>query len=268
MGFFESPFFIVGPCALEGDGVNLPIAEALSRLSGELGFDAVFKGSFDKANRTAPASPRGPGLADGVRQLERVREATGLGVLTDIHESDQVESLESIDYLQIPAFLCRQTDLIAAAARSGKPLVIKKGQWADPVQIAGAVAKAREFGATDIAVAERGTFFGYGDLVVDFRNFRRIRESCHVPLIYDVTHSVQQPGRGEGSTTGGTREEALPLALAAAAAGADGFYIESHPDPDRALSDSHSQVPLDELGEWVMQILTTWRHARGAVHDS
>jgi len=184
-------------------------------------------------------------------------------VLTDIHESHQAAPVaQVVDVLQIPAFLCRQTDLLVAAGATGKPVNIKKGQWLQPDAMGGAVAKVRSAGAGDVAVTERGTFFGYGDLVVDMRNFARLREITGSPVIFDATHSVQQPGRGEGGSSGGQRQFIPPLLAAAAAAGADGFYLETHPDPARAQSDAATQWPLDRLTELVSQTLEIWGRAR------
>src|SRR5439155_2587990 len=192
---------------------------------------------------------RGPGLDDGLRALERVKQASGLRVLTDVHLPDQCAAVaEIVDVLQIPAFLCRQTDLLLAAGATGKAVNIKKGQWMHPEGMRGAVQKVNEGGAarsssavrsppSDIAVTERGTFFGYGDLVVDMRSFARLRAACGVPVIFDATHSVQQPGKGVGGASGGAREFIPPLARAAVAAGADGLFMETHPDPDHAPSD-------------------------------
>jgi len=239
------------------------VAEALARIERDLGIPVCLKASFDKANRSRLAADRGPGLDDGLRALERVRASSGLPVLTDIHEVQQAAAVAQVaDVLQIPAFLCRQTDLLVAAGRTGKPVNIKKGQWMHAEGMRGAVEKVRSAGASEVAVTERGTFFGYGDLVVDMRNFVRLRQATGAPVIFDATHAVQQPGQGEGGASGGQREFIPPLLAAAAAAGADGFFLETHPDPARALSDAATQWPLDQLAELVGQTLDVWGRAR------
>jgi 2-dehydro-3-deoxyphosphooctonate aldolase (KDO 8-P synthase) len=195
--------------------------------------------------------------------LEQARAASGLPILTDIHDVHQAGPVSQVaDVLQIPAFLCRQTDLLVAAGRTGRPVNVKKGQWMQAEGMRGAVEKVRSAGANDVAVTERGTFFGYGDLVVDMRNFTRLREATGAPVIFDATHSVQQPGQGDGGSSGGQREFIPTLLAAAAAAGADGFFLETHPDPERALSDAATQWPLDELAELVGQTLDVWGRAR------
>src|SRR5207249_193586 len=192
----------------------------------------------DKANRSRLNAPRGPGLETGLRALENVRSATGLPILTDVHEPGHVPLAARVaDVLQIPAFLCRQTDLLLAAGKAGRPVNVKKGQWMAPEQMAGSIEKVRSGGAPEVAVTERGTFFGYGDLVVDMRNFARLRDACHAPVIFDATHAVQQPGQGANGASGGLRQFIPPLLYAAAAAGADGFFLETHPDPEHAPSD-------------------------------
>jgi 2-dehydro-3-deoxyphosphooctonate aldolase (KDO 8-P synthase) len=193
-----------------------------------------------------------------------VKAATGLPVLTDVHESDQPAAAAGVvDVLQIPAFLCRQTDLLVAAGRTGLPVNVKKGQWMTPEAMAGAVEKVRGAGATAVAVTERGTFFGYGDLVVDMRSFTRLAGACSAPVIFDATHSVQQPGKGEGGTSGGLREHIPALLYAAAAAGADGFFLETHPDPDHAPSDGPNMWPLDRFPDLMRRTLDVWHAARG-----
>ncbi len=244
----DGPFFLIaGPCVLEDDALNLRVGEALAGLADELGLPVVFKASFDKANRSRPGSPRGPGLEEGLERLARVRSATGLPVLTDIHEAWQAEpAAEVVDVLQVPAFLCRQTDLIQAAAATGRPVNLKKGQWMAPGEMAGAVAKVREAGGDAVAVTERGTFMGYGDLVVDMRSFQRIREGLRVPAVFDGTHSVQRPGRADGSSGGDPRF--IPaLVRAAVGAGASALFLETHPDPAGAPSDGPNMLPLERL---------------------
>ncbi|MGH7700230.1 MAG: 3-deoxy-8-phosphooctulonate synthase, partial [Gemmatimonadales bacterium] len=231
-----------------------------------LGLPVIYKASYDKANRSRLEAARGPGLDAGLRALETVRRETGLPVLTDVHETGQVTpAAEVADILQIPAFLCRQTDLLVAAGQAGRAVNVKKGQWMAPDGMRGAVEKVRAGGAPEVAVTERGTFFGYGDLVVDMRSFGRLRAACGCPVIYDATHAVQQPGQGSDGASGGLRECIPPLLYAAAAAGADGFFLETHPDPDRAPSDGPTMVPLDQLAGVVQTALDVWHRAREAV---
>jgi 2-dehydro-3-deoxyphosphooctonate aldolase (KDO 8-P synthase) len=261
--FGRAPFLIAGPCVIEPGDLLLTVAEALARLERDLGIPVLFKASFDKANRSRLGASRGPGLDEGLRALERARAASGLPVLTDIHDVHQAAPVAQVaDALQIPAFLCRQTDLLVAAGRTGKPVNVKKGQWLQAEAMRGAVEKVRSAGTHEVAVTERGTFFGYGDLVVDMRNFTRLREATGAPVIFDATHAVQQPGQGEAGASGGQREFIPPLLAAAAAAGADGFFLETHPDPSRALSDAATQWPLDRLSELVGQTLDVWGRAR------
>jgi 2-dehydro-3-deoxyphosphooctonate aldolase (KDO 8-P synthase) len=259
------PALVAGPCVLESDEVNLEIGDTLAALARDLGLPVIYKGSFDKANRSGASAPRGPGLEAGLTALERVRAATGLAVLTDIHLPEQAAPAASVvDALQIPAFLCRQTDLLAAAGETGRPVNIKKGQWMEPEALAGAVAKVRAAAGetADVAVTERGTFFGYGDLIVDMRSFRRVRESTGCPVLFDATHAVQQPWRGAGGTSGGSRADIPGLLRAAAGAGADGFFIETHPHPARAPSDGATMWPLAELRALVEPALEIWHRAR------
>lgn len=261
--FAHAPFLIAGPCVVEPGDVMPRVADALARLSAERGLPVCFKASFDKANRARLGAARGPGLDEGLRALERIREGSGLPVLTDIHHPDQAApAAEVADALQIPAFLCRQTDLLVAAGRTGRPVNVKKGQWIPAEAMAGALEKVRGGGGEDVAVTERGTFFGYGDLVVDMRNFTRLREATGAPVIFDATHSVQQPGQGAGGASGGLREFIPPLLAAAAVAGADGFFLETHPDPANASSDSATQWPLDRLGDLIDRTLDLWSRAR------
>jgi 2-dehydro-3-deoxyphosphooctonate aldolase (KDO 8-P synthase) len=261
--FGRAPFLIAGPCMVEGPELMLRVAETLSTLSARHGIPTCFKASFDKANRSRAGGQRGPGLDEGLRALERVRAATGLPILTDIHVADQAAlAAEVVDVLQIPAFLCRQTDLLVAAGRTGKPVNVKKGQWMQPEGMLGAVEKVRAAGSADVAVTERGTFFGYGDLVVDMRSFPRMAAATGVPVIFDATHSVQQPGQGEGGASGGLRQFIPPLLAAAAVSGADGFFLETHPDPARAPSDAATQWPLDQLDDLLDRTLDLWARAR------
>ena len=261
--FARHPFLLAGPCVIEPGDVLPRVAGVLARLQQVLGLPICFKASFDKANRARLAGARGPGLDEGLKVLERVKRESGLPVLTDIHESGQAAAVaEVVDVLQIPAFLSRQTDLLVAAGKTGRPVNVKKGQWMAPEQMAGAVEKVKQSGATEVAVTERGTFFGYGDLVVDMRSFARMRRATGVPVIFDATHSVQQPGQGSGGTSGGSREFIPALIAAAAVAGADGFFLETHPDPAHAPSDAASQWPLDQLEGLLQRTLDLWHRAR------
>jgi 2-dehydro-3-deoxyphosphooctonate aldolase (KDO 8-P synthase) len=263
----DGPFFLIaGPCVLEDDVLNLTIADALARLAEDLRLPVLYKASFDKANRSQAVSPRGPGLQAGLDQLVRIRTETGLPVLTDIHEAGQAQAAaEACDVLQIPAFLCRQTDLLAAAGATGRPVNVKKGQWMAPEEMAGAVQKVRQGRAAargpesggdagGVAVTERGTFFGYGDLVVDMRSFLRLGTATAAPVVFDGTHSVQRPGMGAG-ISGGTPEFIRPLVMAAVAAGADGLFLEVHPDPRSAPSDSTNMLALEALPPLIEQVL-------------
>jgi 2-dehydro-3-deoxyphosphooctonate aldolase (KDO 8-P synthase) len=269
-GFWQpAPVLIAGPCVVESDSLDLRIARHLAELSDRLGVRTIFKASFDKANRSAPDAFRGPGMRAGLDALAAVKEQTGLPVITDVHEPSQVAHVASrVDALQIPAFLCRQTDLLTAAGGAGKPVNIKKGQWMSPESMRGAVQKVAGAGCDDVVVTERGTFFGYGDLVVDMRNFARIRRATGRPVLFDATHSVQQPGLGAGGTSGGVREHVPDLLVAAAAAGADGFFIEIHPTPNEAPSDSTTMWPLADLEGLLVKTLSVWRAARPEVQCS
>jgi 2-dehydro-3-deoxyphosphooctonate aldolase (KDO 8-P synthase) len=257
-------FLIAGPCVLEDDALNLHIAEALAELQARTAVPVIFKASFDKANRSKAGAARGPGVEEGLRRLERVRRATGLPLLTDVHEPQQAAAVgAACDVLQIPAFLSRQTDLIEAAARTGRCVNIKKGQWMSPEDMAGAVDKARAAGAAAVAVTERGTHFGYGDLVVDMRSFTRMRAATGAPVIFDGTHSVQRPGRADGAS-GGDPQFIEPLVLAAMAAGADALFMEVHPEPSRAPSDGANMLQLELLPDLLERVLDVRAAARGA----
>jgi 2-dehydro-3-deoxyphosphooctonate aldolase (KDO 8-P synthase) len=267
----DALFLIAGPCVLEDDALNLRVAEHLARLADRVPGGVIFKASFDKANRSNVDAHRGPGLDDGLNALARVRSSTGLPVLTDVHLPDQcAPTAEIVDVLQIPAFLCRQTDLLVAAGATGRAVNVKKGQWMHPEGMRGAVDKVRRARESpqavttddDVAVTERGTFFGYGDLVVDMRDFSRMREACRAPVIFDATHSVQRPGQGQGGASGGAREFISPLTLAAVAAGANGLFLETHPDPDRAPSDGPNMMPLSALNDLVLRAVDVWQRAR------
>ena len=252
----DALFLIAGPCVLEDDNLNLRVGEALARLADRVPGGVFYKASFDKANRSNAAAHRGPGMDDGLEKLSRVRSATGLKLLTDVHLPEQCAPVaEVVDVLQIPAFLCRQTDLLVAAGKTGRPVNIKKGQWMAPEAMKGAVDKVLQSrpqapGAkpsSTVAVTERGSFFGYGDLAVDMRSIPRMRAATGCPVVFDGTHSVQRPGLGEGGASGGAREFIPGLTMAAVAAGADGIFLETHPDPDHAPSDGPNMLPLSEL---------------------
>lgn len=277
----DALFLIAGPCVLEDDALNLEVAERLAKLAEKVPGGIVYKASFDKANRSNANAPRGPGIEEGLRKLERVKKESGLRVLTDVHLPEQCAVVAQVaDVLQIPAFLCRQTDLLEAAGATGKAVNVKKGQWMHPEGMRGAVEKVRDATSgmrqakgdrrmslpatrlSDIAVTERGTFFGYGDLVVDMRDFVRIREACGVPVIFDATHSVQRPGQGSDGSSGGAREFIPLLTLAAIAAGADGLFIETHPKPDEAPSDGPNMLPLDQLPSLINRMLSVWNATR------
>jgi len=269
----DALFLIAGPCVLESDELNMRVGEHLARLAERVPGGIIYKASFDKANRSNAGAARGPGLDEGLAALERVRRATGLPLLTDVHLPEQcAPAAEVVDVLQIPAFLCRQTDLLLAAGATGKPVNVKKGQWMHPEGMRGAVQKVRSASVVPdsqltsaqsrVAVTERGSFFGYGDLVVDMRGFSRMREACDAPVIFDGTHSVQRPGMGEGGASGGAREHIAALTRAAVAAGADGLFLETHPDPDHAPSDGPNMLPLAGLDAVVTRAVDVWSLCR------
>lgn len=252
---WTSLFLIAGPCVLEDDAVNFEVADHLAELGERLDLPVTFKASFDKANRSASSSPRGPGLDEGLAALARVRDRSGLPLLTDIHLPEQAARAAAVvDALQVPAFLCRQTDLLRAAAATGRPVNVKKGQWMAPEDVGGVIGKLREAGAREMAVTERGFAFGYGRWVVDMRSFALMREATGCPTVFDASHAVQLPG-GEGSRSGGEPEHIGRLAAAAVAAGADGLFIEVHPDPAAALSDGSNMLPLADLERVVERAL-------------
>jgi 2-dehydro-3-deoxyphosphooctonate aldolase (KDO 8-P synthase) len=245
-----------GPCAAESFDICMETGSRVKAICEKLGVDYVFKSSFDKANRTSAGSYRGPSKEGGLEILARVKKALGVPIVTDVHESYQcAEVAEVADVLQIPAFLCRQTDLLKAAARTGKAVKIKKGQFMAPEDMKYAVDKVREEGNSNVFLTERGASFGYHTLVVDMRSLPIMRQ--YTPVIFDVTHSVQQPG-GKGGSSGGQREFAPFLARAAAATGVDGFFIETHPDPDKALSDGPNMIPLHQMEEFITTIKRFW----------
>ena len=257
-------FVIAGPCVVESDELNIGIGRELARLSSRVPGGIIYKASFDKANRSNRGAARGPGVEEGLASLERVKDATGMPVITDVHLPSQcAEAARVVDALQIPAFLCRQTDLLEAAGATGRAVNVKKGQWLHPEGMRGAVDKVRGQGTgSEVAVTERGTFFGYGDLVVDMRGFARMRTATESPVIFDATHSVQRPGLGEGGASGGAREFIEPLAMAAVAAGANGVFLETHPDPDNAPSDGPNMLPLSEMESLLERLVSVWEAIR------
>ena len=248
---------IAGPCVIESESLCLRVASALKRTCDRLGVFCVFKASYDKANRTSAKSFRGPGLDEGLAVLEKVRARLDLPVLTDIHtEAHATAAAEAADILQIPAFLCRQTDLIAAAVRTGRVVNLKKGQFLSPEEMGPVVAKAKSAGAKRLLLTERGTTFGYHNLVADMRSIPIMR-GFGFPVIFDATHSVQLPGGG-GDRSGGQREFAPVLARSALAAGANGLFIETHPNPERALSDGPNMIPLADMPAMLKSLLKVY----------
>ena len=248
------PIFIAGPCVIESKHLLQTVAEELVAINSRLGIDIIFKSSFDKANRTSASSFRGPGMDKGLQMLSDIRSSYGLRILTDIHESWQAAPAGDVaDVLQIPAFLCRQTDLLIAAARTGRTVNIKKAQFLSGRDMRYPVEKALDAGASEVWLTERGNTFGYNNLVVDFRNIADMLDI--VPrVVMDCTHSVQRPG-GDGGKTGGDRRFVPSMALAAKAFGATGYFVEVHPDPDHALSDGPNMLPLNRLEEVVKTLL-------------
>lgn len=245
--------FIAGPCVIESAELLDTVAQELVRINDKLGTDIIFKASFDKANRTSIHSFRGPGMDKGLQMLADIKSKYGLRLLTDIHESYQAGPVgEVVDVIQIPAFLCRQTDLLVAAAKTGKTVNIKKAQFLSGNDMRYPVEKAREAGAKDVWLTERGNMFGYNNLIVDFRNIPDMLQITPM-VVMDCTHSVQRPG-GAGGKTGGDRQFVPAMALAAKAFGANGWFFEVHPDPDNGLSDAANMLPLNKLGELVEKL--------------
>lgn len=237
---------IAGPCVIESEDMVMQVAKEIKEITDELGIEYYFKASFDKANRTSIYSYRGPGLEEGLKILQKVKDMYGLKIVTDIHEPYQAEPVSKVvDILQIPAFLCRQTDLLVAAAKTGKQINVKKAQFLAPWDMKNVVNKIEEGGNKNIILTERGTTFGYNTLVVDMTSIIEMKKFGY-PVIFDATHSVQKPG-GNGNATGGNREYVEYLAKAALAVGADGLFMEVHPDPDNAKSDGPNMVPLKKL---------------------
>jgi 2-dehydro-3-deoxyphosphooctonate aldolase (KDO 8-P synthase) len=253
----ERMVLFAGPCAAESFDICMETGSKVKELCQKMGIDYVFKSSFDKANRTSSGSYRGPSKDDGLGILARVKKELQVPIVTDVHESYQcAEVAEVVDVLQIPAFLCRQTDLLKAAARTGKAVKIKKGQFMAPEDMKYAVDKVRGEGNNNVFLTERGASFGYHTLVVDMRSLPIMRQ--YTPVIFDVTHSIQQPG-GKGGSSGGQREFAPFLARGAAAVGVDGFFIETHPNPEKALSDGPNMIPLHEMEDFLGMIHRYWK---------
>ena len=248
------PFMLIaGPCVMESRDHILKMAEALKKLTDEKGVGFVFKASFDKANRTSVGGARGLGIDNGLKLFEEVKKTFNVPVITDVHDKDQCATVaEVVDILQIPAFLCRQTDLLEAAAKTGKPLNIKKGQFLAPWDMVNVVKKVESFGNTKIMLCERGASFGYNTLVTDMRGLPTMAKTGY-PVIFDATHSCQQPG-GQGGSSGGQREFAPVLARAAIAVGVAGVFAETHDNPDQALSDGPNMIPLHEMGNFIDQL--------------
>ena len=258
------PFMLIaGPCQIESRGHALEMADALKGISKRTGVPVVYKSSFDKANRTSASAARGVGMAEGLAILAEVRERTGMPVLTDVHAADQcAPAAEAVDVLQIPAFLCRQTDLLLAAGATGKPINVKKGQFLAPWDMKNVAAKIASTGNTAIMLCERGASFGYNTLVSDMRSLPIMAETGY-PVVFDATHSVQQPG-GQGTSSGGERRFAPILARAALAVGVAAVFIETHQDPDRAPSDGPNMIPLSEMEALVARLAAFDRLAKGA----
>jgi len=240
-------FLIAGTCVIESEGMTLDVAGKLKEICASLGVPFIYKSSFDKANRSSASGHRGPGMEEGLRILSEVKRQLDLPILTDVHEDTPMDEVaDVVDVLQTPAFLCRQTNFILRAAGAGKPVNIKKGQFLSPWEMQNVVDKAKSTGNNDIMVTERGFSFGYNNLISDMRSLAIMR-GTGCPVVFDATHSVQQPG-GLGTASGGAREYIPVLARSAAAAGVAGFFMETHPDPDKALSDGPNAVPLDKIG--------------------
>jgi len=251
------PLLIVGPCVIESADLTLAIAESILKTPSASRFDIVFKASYRKDNRSSGKSDTGPGIDEGLSVLARVKQESGLPVLSDIHHPEEAAAAaEVLDVLQIPAFLCRQTSLLVAAARTGRPVNVKKGQFMAPQDMRNVADKLRGSGAKNILITERGTTFGYHNLVVDFRGFAHMRDAG-APVIFDVTHSLQKPG-AQGTASGGEPELAAEMARAGAAFGVDGFFIETHPDPKNAKSDAASMLPLSELESLLNGVARVW----------
>ncbi len=245
---------LAGPCVIESENLTMQIANTIKKITEKYNIEYYFKASFDKANRTSLYSYRGPGLTEGLNILQKVKENIGVNIITDIHEPSQAESVAQVaDIIQIPAFLCRQTDLLVAAAKTGKIINIKKAQFLAPWDMNNVIKKVKESGNNQIMLCERGTMFGYNRLIVDMTSIIELKKFGY-PVVFDATHSVQKPG-GKGDCTDGNREYIEYLAKAAVAVGADAIFMETHPYPDKALSDGPNMVPLDKLEKMLENIL-------------
>ena len=253
---------IAGPCVIESEKITRDIAEKLKRITTDLGIPFIFKASYDKANRSSIQSFRGPGLKEGLRILQKIKTDLDLPVLSDVHSEEQIEpAAEVLDVLQIPAFLCRQTDLLVKAAQTGKPINVKKGQFMAPWDMKNVVHKLEQSGNKNILLTERGVTFGYNNLVVDMRSLVLMRDYGY-PIIFDSTHSLQQPG-GQGTCSGGQREMVPDLARGAVAVGCDALFMETHPDPDQALSDGPNMLKIDLLPKLLEQLVALDQLVRG-----
>lgn len=267
LGGGERLFLIAGPCVVESRDIMLRTAEALAVLAGRLGVFLAFKASYIKANRSSADSPRGPGLEEGLKLLAEVGEQFSLPVCTDIHETSHAAPAAGVAaILQIPAFLSRQSELIEAAAATGRVVNIKKGQFMSASQACQAAAKARGAGDGGVLLTERGTFFGYGDLVVDYRSVRGMHQ-CGCPVVFDATHSVQRPGAA-GNISGGSRADLPALASAAVAAGVDGLFVEIHPDPQNSASDPHTSLSIEQAGQLIPQLVELGDYVREKVRSA
>ena len=261
------PFLLIaGPCALESEEMAMEVATTMKEVCDRIGMSYVFKASFDKANRTALESYRGPGLDKGLEIMARIRESVGVPIISDVHETAHIKPAAAVlDIIQIPAFLSRQTDLLVAAGETGKPISLKKGQFLSPWDMKHAVSKIKHTGNRNLLLTERGAMLGYNNLVVDMRSFPVMR-SMGCPVIYDATHSVQLPG-GAGASSGGQREFIPPLTRAAVAAGIDGLFMEVHPDPDNALCDGPNSWPLDKIEGLLKCVLTIHECANPCIEE-
>jgi len=260
---------IAGPCVIESEKIAMDIAEKLKRITEDLHVPFIFKASYDKANRTSIKSFRGPGLKDGLKILQKIKTELDLPILSDVHKEEEIDpAAEVLDILQIPAFLCRQTDLLVKAAQTGKPINVKKGQFLAPWDMKNVVVKLEESGNSNILLTERGATFGYNNLVVDMRSLVLMREHGY-PVIFDATHSLQQPG-GQGTTSGGQSEMVPDLARGAVAVGCDAVFMEIHTDPSKALSDGPNMLQIDLLPELLEQLVTLDQVVKGktASHPS
>ena len=259
---------IAGPCQIESHDHAMMIADEMVKITQELGINYIFKASFDKANRTSINGARGVGLEEGIRTFQDIKKAhPDLPIVTDVHEREQCAKVAPyVDMLQIPAFLCRQTDLVVAAAKTGKVINIKKGQFLAPWDVQNIVKKAEDSGNPNVCLTERGTSFGYNTLVVDMRGFPEMAKDTGCPVIFDATHSVQQPG-GNGSSTGGKREFAPILARAAVAVGVSAVFMETHENPDKALSDGPNTIPLADMKRVISELMAYDKITKSMIHD-